>query len=142
FVLEHLSNIDKVLLNCELAGATVAAEKSQWCQKEAVLVGYLCTPYGRHPDQSKVLKQYLRLIRHGGSSDISRSKAALTGRRYCGWNFPQCSHLREAGQVRHQDSEVLLYSSHSQKISCCVPFPWQKHLTCSRARGTPERKAD
>lgn len=56
YVLEHLQNIDKVLVNMELAGGTIAAVKSQWCQVEAVMLGYLCTPGGRLPDQAKVRK--------------------------------------------------------------------------------------
>jgi hypothetical protein len=56
FVFEHLQNIDQVLLNAELAGATIAAVKSQWAQPQAVLLGYLCTPDGRLPDQTKVRK--------------------------------------------------------------------------------------
>ena len=56
YVVEHLVNIDAVLVNCELAGATVAPVKSQWIQEQAVLLGYLCTPEGRAPDQAKVIK--------------------------------------------------------------------------------------
>ena len=56
FVWEHILNVDAVLLNCELAGATIAAAKSQWCQEEAVLLGYLCCPGGRAPDKEKVTK--------------------------------------------------------------------------------------
>ena len=55
-VAEHIRNLDQILFNCELAGATVSAEKSQWCCKQAVLLGYLCTPDGRLPAQSKVEK--------------------------------------------------------------------------------------
>lgn len=29
FIVEHIQNIDRVLLNCELAGVTIAAKKSQ-----------------------------------------------------------------------------------------------------------------
>jgi hypothetical protein len=56
YIVEHLKNIDAVLLNAELAGATIAAVKSQWCQPKAVLLGYLCTPNGRLPDEAKVIK--------------------------------------------------------------------------------------
>ena len=55
-VAEHIRNLNQILFNCELAGATVSAEKSQWCCKQAVLLGYLCTPDGRLPAQSKVEK--------------------------------------------------------------------------------------
>lgn len=56
YVFEHILNINAVLLNCELAGATVSGAKSQWCQRQATVVGYLCTPEGRAPDQKKVIK--------------------------------------------------------------------------------------
>jgi len=56
FVLEHLQNISSVLVNCELAGATIAAGKSQWCRNTAVLLGYICGTNGRLPDQAKVIK--------------------------------------------------------------------------------------
>ena len=55
-VAEHIYNLDQILFNCELSGATASAEKSQWCCKEAVLLGYLCTPQGRKPAASKILK--------------------------------------------------------------------------------------
>lgn len=56
YVVEHIQNIDAVLFNTELAGATIAAVKSKWCQPRAVLLGYLCTQEGRLPDQDKVAK--------------------------------------------------------------------------------------
>lgn len=55
-VLEHLQNIDKVLVNMELAGGTISCLKSQWCQKIASVVGYKCRLYGREPDQDKIRK--------------------------------------------------------------------------------------
>ncbi|SCV59862.1 uncharacterized protein FFFS_14431 [Fusarium fujikuroi] len=56
YILEHLINIDKVLLNTELLGCTIAGGKSQFCQKTTVVVGYLCGTYGRAPDNAKVIK--------------------------------------------------------------------------------------
>ena len=56
FIVEHIQNIDKVLLNCELAGAIIAAVKSQWCCTWAIVVGYLCGGLGREPDRAKVIK--------------------------------------------------------------------------------------
>ena len=56
FVAEHLQNIDRVLVNFELSGATAAAEKSQWCQESADLVGFTCTSEGRMPEQGKTYK--------------------------------------------------------------------------------------
>jgi hypothetical protein len=56
FMLEHIINLDKVLLAIECAGATIAGEKSQWCMQGVKVVGYVCDKYGRHPEASKVEK--------------------------------------------------------------------------------------
>jgi RNase H-like domain found in reverse transcriptase/Reverse transcriptase (RNA-dependent DNA polymerase) len=56
FVLEHVQKIDKVLLEFERAGATIAAEKTQWCMPGVKIVGYVCDSEGRHPDSAKVVK--------------------------------------------------------------------------------------
>lgn len=56
FVLEHLENIDAVLLNFELAGATASAEKSQWCKPAVTIVGYICGTNGRKPSEGKIVK--------------------------------------------------------------------------------------
>lgn len=56
YVLEHLQNLDKVLVNVELAGCTISGPKSKWCQNEAVIVGYLCGTNGRKPDNIKIQK--------------------------------------------------------------------------------------
>lgn len=56
YVLEHLKNLDQVLLACELAGLTIASEKSQWCKRKTIITGYLCGTDGREPDQAKVEK--------------------------------------------------------------------------------------
>lgn len=55
-VAEHLQNVDAVLVECELAGLTVAVVKSQWCRKSTNILGYLCGSGGRLPDQAKVDK--------------------------------------------------------------------------------------
>lgn len=56
FVAEHLLSIDKVLVNLELAGCTVNAKKSNWCQPTCTVVGYVCGTYGRKPEHAKVIK--------------------------------------------------------------------------------------
>jgi hypothetical protein len=56
YVLEHIINLDRVLVNVELAGGTIAGKKSQWCQASTVIVGYLCGTDGRRPEEAKVLK--------------------------------------------------------------------------------------
>jgi hypothetical protein len=56
YIIEHLQNLDKVLVNVELSGCTVHATKSQWCCAQAVILGYLCGQGGRSPDEHKVRK--------------------------------------------------------------------------------------
>ena len=56
YIFEHLMNLDKVLLAIELAGATVAGEKSQWCMPGVKVVGYVCDKDGRHPEAKKIEK--------------------------------------------------------------------------------------
>lgn len=56
YILEHLVNLDKVLLNIELAGCTISAKKSKFCQQTAALVGYMCGTYGRQPTTDKIVK--------------------------------------------------------------------------------------
>ena len=56
FILEHIVNCDKVLLELERAGVTIAAEKTQWCMPGVKIVGYVCDSDGRHPDSAKIIK--------------------------------------------------------------------------------------
>ena len=56
YVLEHLINLDAVLLDIERAGATIAGDKLQLCMKGIHIVGYVCDQYGRHPQASKIEK--------------------------------------------------------------------------------------
>jgi hypothetical protein len=56
FVYEHIIDSDKVLLEIERAGATIGAEKTQWCMPGVKIVGYVCDSEGRHPDSAKVIK--------------------------------------------------------------------------------------
>lgn len=56
FVAKHIKNLDQVLLNAELAGATISAVKSEWCQKRVNIVGYTCETDGRSPQDSKIGK--------------------------------------------------------------------------------------
>ncbi|RYP58219.1 hypothetical protein DL770_010482 [Monosporascus sp. CRB-9-2] len=56
FVYEHIVNIDKTLINCELAGISISMKKFQWCQKTTVIVGFLCETNRRRPDTAKVEK--------------------------------------------------------------------------------------
>ncbi|KAF0330592.1 pol protein [Colletotrichum asianum] len=56
YVFEHFMNLDTVLWNLELAGATISPEKSQICQPAVNLLGYVVGSGGRKPDQNKVIK--------------------------------------------------------------------------------------
>lgn len=46
FILEHIQNLDKVLVNCELAGSTISGEKSQFCMSGMKIVGFVCDSDG------------------------------------------------------------------------------------------------
>ena len=61
----------------ELAGASINAAKSQWCQSQIEIVGYLCGPDGRRPPERKVLK----IREWNACRDVSevRSFLGLTG---------------------------------------------------------------
>jgi hypothetical protein len=56
FIGEHIVNIDKVLRNLELAGATASGFKSDWCYDSLGIVGYVVDKEGRHPAPKKVSK--------------------------------------------------------------------------------------
>lgn len=56
YIAEHLYNLDQVLVNCELAGATISAVKSEWCRKKINMVGYVCGANGRSPQDKKIEK--------------------------------------------------------------------------------------
>ena len=56
YVVEHLINLDKTLVNVELSGCTISGGKSRFCQSTTVVVGYLCGTNGRSPAEAKVLK--------------------------------------------------------------------------------------
>lgn len=56
YVADHIRNLDKVLLNAELAGATIFAFKSEWCKKCVDIVGFVCGIDGRRLQQRKIDK--------------------------------------------------------------------------------------
>lgn len=56
FNVEHIQNLDKVLVDLERAKVTISRTKSQFCRAGIKLVGYICDADSRHPDTSKVLK--------------------------------------------------------------------------------------
>jgi hypothetical protein len=56
FIGEHIINIDRVLLNLELAGATASGFKSDWCYDSMGIVGYVVDKQGRHPAPKKIAK--------------------------------------------------------------------------------------
>jgi Reverse transcriptase (RNA-dependent DNA polymerase) len=55
FILEHIINLDKVMVNLERAGCTISGEKSQFCMPGIKIVGYACDSEGRHPESAKVV---------------------------------------------------------------------------------------
>lgn len=73
FVLEHIENLAKVLLNFELAGATANPEKSEFCKPTAEIVGYICGSNGRLPGKAKVLK----ILEWDTCKDVSEVRSFL-----------------------------------------------------------------
>ena len=55
-MVEHIKNLNKVLADLEQAEVNIAGAKSQFCQADIKIVGYICDADGHHPDTSKVLK--------------------------------------------------------------------------------------
>jgi hypothetical protein len=76
YMLEHLINIDKVLVNLELAGCTASALKTKFCQPTAEIVGYVCGTYGRMPTRARITK----ILEWGPCKDLTdvRSFTGLT----------------------------------------------------------------
>ncbi len=58
FVIEYIQNLDWVLINCELDSIIIEIAKSQWYQKEMVVLDYLCSMDGCVSDEAKVRKLY------------------------------------------------------------------------------------
>ena len=55
-MVKHIQNLDKILADLEQAGVTIAGAKSQFCQADINIIGYICDTDSRHPNTSKVLK--------------------------------------------------------------------------------------
>jgi len=56
FIWEHAQDVHRVMHRVGCAGATFAAGKSQICRQEVIILGQKCTPEGRLPEDSKVIK--------------------------------------------------------------------------------------
>jgi hypothetical protein len=56
FIREYIINIDKVLCNLELSGATASGFKSDWCYNSIGIVGYVVDRNGRYLAPKKVIK--------------------------------------------------------------------------------------
>jgi hypothetical protein len=56
YVMEHMQQLDKVLSDCERAGATVSGKKCYWGMDRLGIVGYEVAAEGRFPDRQKVEK--------------------------------------------------------------------------------------
>ena len=54
FVADHIRDCEKVLQRLEEAQLTLSGEKSMFGQREILVVGHLCGPYGRKPSPAKV----------------------------------------------------------------------------------------
>jgi hypothetical protein len=56
FIGEHIVNINKVLRNLELTGATASGFKSDWCYDSLGIVSYVVNKEGQHLAPKKVSK--------------------------------------------------------------------------------------
>jgi len=56
FIWEHAVDVNRVMHRIKQSGATFSAIKVQLCRPKALIVGQMCTPEGRLPDESKVTK--------------------------------------------------------------------------------------
>jgi len=56
FIWEHAQDVHRVMHKVKTAGATFAANKSQICQPEVLIIGQTCNAAGRSPDHAKVDK--------------------------------------------------------------------------------------
>ena len=55
FVSNHIKDCEKLLHRLEGVGLTFSREKLAFGQKEIIVVGHLCVPYGRKPSLRKVI---------------------------------------------------------------------------------------
>ena len=56
FIWEHAQDVHRIMHKVKNAGATFAANKTQICQPEVLIIGQTCNAAGRSPDTSKVEK--------------------------------------------------------------------------------------
>ncbi|KAI0054659.1 hypothetical protein BV25DRAFT_1816753, partial [Artomyces pyxidatus] len=56
FIWEHAVDIHRIMHRVKHAGAMFSATKLQLCQEQVLIVGQLCTPDGRIPNDKKVFK--------------------------------------------------------------------------------------
>ncbi|KAH7917218.1 hypothetical protein BV22DRAFT_992981, partial [Leucogyrophana mollusca] len=56
FIWEHAVDVHRIMHRIKESGATFSATKIQLCLPAVMIVGQKCTPNGRLPDDSKVLK--------------------------------------------------------------------------------------
>ena len=56
FIWEHAQDVHQIMHKIKMAGATFAANKSQICLPEVLIIGQTCNKDGRSPDKTKVDK--------------------------------------------------------------------------------------
>jgi hypothetical protein len=56
FIWEHAQDVNRIMHRIKRAGATFSATKVQLCRPKVLIVGQMCTPEGRLPDEEKVKK--------------------------------------------------------------------------------------
>lgn len=56
YVVEHIQNLDKILIDLKQAGITIAKAKVQFCQDGIKIVGYIYDANNCHSNILKILK--------------------------------------------------------------------------------------
>ncbi|KAF7344735.1 DNA/RNA polymerase [Mycena venus] len=73
FVWEHFNNLNRIVQRMKYCGGTFSGFKSVLCAENITVVGHLCTPAGRIPDEKRVAK----IVNWGPCKDLSEVRAFL-----------------------------------------------------------------
>ncbi|KAF7343686.1 DNA/RNA polymerase [Mycena sanguinolenta] len=73
FIWEHFNNLNRIVQRMKYCGGTFSGVKSILCAQSITVVGHVCTPAGRIPDQKRVAK----IFNWGPCKDLSEVRAFL-----------------------------------------------------------------
>ena len=92
FVIDHITDYEKILQRLECARLTFSGEKSALGQPEILVVGHLCGSYGRKPSPTKVEAISAMKEECGPVIEVRRFLGACAF--YHIW-IPHCAHVAE-----------------------------------------------